>query len=186
MCPDFVRRKILLLGDPAVGKTSLIRRFVIDKFLDEYFSTIGMKVTKKVLRVEAWGRSIDLTLLIWDILGQRAYREIQEFALQGVKGVLFVYDLTRPDSKEGLEDYWIPKLRAFDKSIPMVVIGNKVDLVRSKPESEQEIEALARKYGTRGFVSSAKTGESVEDAFLLLGRAVIEATGLAHGTKVVA
>src|SRR5439155_825420 len=80
---DRIKRKILLLGDGAVGKTSLIRRFVVDKFSDDYITTIGTKVTKKDLRIESPARSTDLTFMIWDVLGQKGYRGIQDSSFQG-------------------------------------------------------------------------------------------------------
>src|SRR5438093_958600 len=78
MVDDHIKRKILLLGDGAVGKTSLIRRFVVDKFSDEYITTIGTKVTKKDLRIESPGKATDMTFMIWDVLGQKGYRGIEE------------------------------------------------------------------------------------------------------------
>src|SRR2546427_234457 len=69
MVDDHVKRKILLLGDGAVGKTSLIRRFVVDKFSDDYITTIGTKVTKKDLRLESPGKATDMTFMIWGFLG---------------------------------------------------------------------------------------------------------------------
>src|SRR5436309_1950018 len=98
MVDDHVKRKILLLGDGAVGKTSLIRRFVVDKFSDDYITTIGTKVTKKDLRIESPSKATDMTFMIWDVLGQKGYRGIQESSFQGAKGALLVYDVTRPET----------------------------------------------------------------------------------------
>src|SRR3990170_686092 len=83
MSPDFIKRKVLLLGDASVGKTSLIRRFVVDKFSDDYITTIGTKVTKRDLRLELGNRTVDLSLMIWDVLGQKGYKGIQESAFRG-------------------------------------------------------------------------------------------------------
>ena len=96
MADDHIKRKILLLGDGAVGKTSFIRRFVVDKFSDDYITTIGTKVTKKDLRIESPSKAVELTFMIWDVLGQKGYKNIQESAFQGSKGALLVYDVTRP------------------------------------------------------------------------------------------
>src|SRR5436309_13623125 len=100
MVDDHVKRKILLLGDGAVGKTSLIRRFVVDKFSDDYITTIGTKVTKKDLRLESPGKATDMTLMIWEVLGQEGYRGIQESFLHGAKDALLVYDESRQRSAE--------------------------------------------------------------------------------------
>ena len=175
---SFVKRKIVLLGDASVGKTSLIRRFVLDQFSDEYLMTIGVKVTKKDLRFEFGPRVVDLSLLIWDVLGQKGYKSLHESAFFEAKGVLLVHDLTRPETRESLENYWMDRVRAINGPIPGVIVGNKVDLVPSRTEAQEEVDAVARRFGTRGFLSSAKTGENVQEAFMTLGRAVLEASGI--------
>src|SRR5207249_1578112 len=103
MSPDFIKRKILLLGDASVGKTSLIRRFVVDKFSDDYITTIGTKVTKKDLRFDQGNRTVDLSMMIWDVLGQKGYKGIQESAFRGARGVILVFDLTRPETKASFD-----------------------------------------------------------------------------------
>src|SRR3972149_733291 len=107
MVDDHIKRKILLLGDGAVGKTSFIRRFVVDKFSDDYITTIGTKVTKKDLRIESPSKAVELTFMIWDVLGQKGYKNIQESAFQGSKGALLVYDVTRPETVVSLAEYWL-------------------------------------------------------------------------------
>ncbi len=173
MSPDFIKRKVLLLGDASVGKTSLIRRFVVDKFSDDYITTIGTKVTKKDLRLELGNRTVDLSLMIWDVLGQKGYKGIQESAFRGARGVLLVYDLTRPETRESLGEYWIPRVRSVSGAVPMLVVGNKVDLVPSKPKAEDEVSDVGKAHGTQAFVSSAKTGENVESVFVAIGRLVV-------------
>ena len=173
MADDHVKRKVLLLGDGAVGKTSLLRRFVVDKFSDDYITTIGTKVTKKDVRVEYVDRAIDLTFMIWDVLGQKGYKNIQESAFVGAKGAVLVYDVTRADTIKSLRDYWLRNLGKVLGSIPYVVVGNKIDLVEDRELAEETLEYLKDSFGVKGFLSSAKTGESVEASFLQLGRDVI-------------
>src|SRR5436309_8880779 len=132
MVDDHIKRKILLLGDGAVGKTSLIRRFVVDKFSDDYITTIGTKVTKKDLRLESPGKVTDLTFMIWDVLGQKGYRGIQESSFQGAKGALLVYDVTRPEPAESLHEYWIPHLLSVTDPLRLVMVAYKVDLAASR------------------------------------------------------
>ncbi|HKW43051.1 MAG TPA: Rab family GTPase [Thermoplasmata archaeon] len=173
MMDDRVKRKILLLGDGGVGKTSLIRRFVVDKFADEYITTIGTKVTKKDLRIESPGRVTDLTFMIWDVLGQKGYKGIQESSFHGAKGALLVYDVSRPETAQSLQDYWIPHLIAITNAIPIVVVGNKVDLVDSRRDASDALDELKDALETPGFLSSAKTGDNVEETFTALAKAVI-------------
>src|SRR5437660_1164137 len=173
MVDDHIKRKILLLGDGAVGKTSLIRRFVVDKFSDEYITTIGTKVTKKDLRIESPGKVTDLTFMIWDVLGQKGYKGIQESSFQGAKGGLLMYDVTRPETAESLPNYWIPHLLVVTNPIPLVVVGNKVDLADSRRQAQEELDDLKEALGVTGFLSSAKTGQNVEAGFLALAKSII-------------
>jgi len=173
MADDHIKRKVLLLGDGAVGKTSLIRRFVVDKFSDEYITTIGTKVTKKDLRLESPARAIDLTFMIWDVLGQKGYKNIQESAFLGSKGALLVYDVSRPDTIKSLKEYWLKNLGKVLGSTPFVLVGNKVDLLRDRSQAEETLEYLKDSNGVRGFLTSAKTGENVEACFGQLAKDVI-------------
>lgn len=173
MVDDRIKRKVLLLGDGAVGKTSLIRRFVVDKFSDDYITTIGTKVTKKDLRLESPGRSTDLTFMIWDVLGQKGYKGIQESSFQGAKGALLVYDVTRPETAQTVRAYWVPRLTRVVGPIPAVLLGNKVDLSDSRPDAQEVLEYFTEVLTIPGLLGSAKTGENVEAAFLTLAKAII-------------
>src|SRR2546425_5849825 len=173
MVDDRIKRKILLLGDGEVGKTSLVRRFVVDKFSDDYITTIGTKVTKKDLRIESPARSTDLTFMIWDVLGQKGYRGIQDSSFQGAKGALLIYDVTRPETADSLQDYWIPHLLTVTDPIPVVVVGNKVDLAPTRRQAQEALDELKEELGVSGFLSSAKTGLNVEAGFLALAKAVM-------------
>lgn len=173
MSDDRIKRKILLLGDGAVGKTSLIRRFVVDKFSDDYITTIGTKVTKKDLRIEAPGRVTDITFMIWDVLGQKGYRNVQESSFQGAKGALLVYDVTRTDTLRSAREYWVPRLIDVTKPIPIVLVGNKVDLSKDRTAAREALDDASEDMEVHGFLGSAKTGENVEAAFVSLAKAVI-------------
>lgn len=172
-----VKRKIVLLGDSAVGKTSLIRRFVTDKFDDKYITTIGTKVTKKELAIERDNATIDLTLMIWDVLGQQGYTSIQARSYKGADGVLYVSDLTREDSLTNIETYWLAELNKIAENVPGVLVGNKVDLQDEIAISEDDIEKFGRKLDCPHFLSSAKTGENVEKVFKSLGEIVVKSLG---------
>ncbi len=176
MADDRIKRKILLLGDGAVGKTSLIRRFVVDKFSDDYITTIGTKVTKKDLRIESPGKVTDITFMIWDVLGQKGYKNIQESSFQGAKGALLVYDVTRPDTLRSAQEYWIPHLVQVTTPIPVVLVGNKVDLAKDRARARDDLEDASEELHVSGFLGSAKTGENVESSFVALAKAVIAET----------
>ncbi len=170
-----VKRKVLMLGDGAVGKTSLIHKYVMDKFDDKYITTIGTKITKKVLDLEYDAEKIELTLMIWDILGQKGYTSIQTTSYKGGEGTLMICDLTRKETLTSLEEYWIPEVRKVNANIPFIFVGNKADLVDKRQVTNDDLQAIADKYGTTYFLSSAKTGENVENMFTALGESVISA-----------
>jgi len=171
--PELHKTKVLLLGDGAVGKTSLIRRFVVDQFGDEYITTIGTKVSKKDLVIMDGGVTHLVAMTIWDVLGQHGYSAVQTTAFQGARGVLFVYDASRPETRENLEAYWIPRVREVVGNIPAIFAGNKVDLVDDRTAAMTDLEHLAGRFAMPHLLTSAKTGEGVEEAFGKLGRAGI-------------
>jgi small GTP-binding protein len=175
MAQEFLKRKVLLIGDGAVGKTSLVRRFVVDKFSDDYITTIGAKVTKKDVRVEAGMNVFDISLVMWDILGQRGFHAVQGNSFHGAKGVILVYDLTRPETAESLKTYWLPRLREVAGEIPLILFANKVDLVAERDLAEERVGWLAAELGCEYFLTSAKTGENVESGFGLLAKELITA-----------
>jgi small GTP-binding protein len=167
------QKKVLVLGDGAVGKTSLIRRYVVDKFDDKYILTIGSKVTAKALQIEMDGTSIYLKLQIWDILGQKGYKKLYNSTFRGSKGVLLVADITRKDTLKSLEDYWIPIIQKLIGNIPFVILANKSDLGKEATFDESELTEFASNYKALSYITSAKTGENVDLAFHDLGKIMI-------------
>jgi small GTP-binding protein len=168
-----IKRKVLLLGDEAVGKTSLIRKFVMDKFDDKYIATIGTKVTKKELELESYGENVYLTLMIWDVLGQKGYKTIQIASFRGADGVILVCDFTRKETLKSLEDYWLPNIIKAMKKNRMVFVANKSDLKGKAEFSLADLQRIATKFESECYPSSAKTGENVEDVFLALGKKLV-------------
>lgn len=177
MPADVLKAKVLLLGDGAVGKTSLIRRFVVDQFSDDYITTVGTKVSKKDLAVSHEGVQLEMVMQIWDVLGQRGYAGVQETALKGAKGAMMVYDITRDETRRSLEEYWVPMLWRLVGKIPVVFVGNKVDLVADKVETHELLGYLTQRYEAVGILSSAKTGEHVEEAFQTLAQSIASNIG---------
>jgi small GTP-binding protein len=168
-----IMKKICLLGDGAVGKTTLIKKFVYDKFDDKYIMTFGTKVTKKGVCLSAGGQDFDLTMMIWDILGQRVHDALHATYYQGAAGALLVCDVTRRETLQGLEE-WARVFRNVCPETPIIFLGNKSDLKDQARVTDADLAALAARYGTVHFMTSAKTGEHVEESFLRLGRTIIE------------
>jgi small GTP-binding protein len=162
-----LQKKVCMLGSFSVGKTSLVRRFVESIFSEQYHTTIGVKVDKKVVRAE--GR--DVTLVLWDIHGEDAFQKVQISYLRGMSGYLLVADGTR---RQTLEDALVLSTRITETmgKIPAVLVLNKCDLT-TQWEIEPDREARLAADGWKAFRSSAKTGESVEQAFSQLTLAML-------------
>lgn len=154
-------RKICVLGDPAVGKTSLIRRYVIDIFDDKYIPSVGMKVTKK--QISLYDDSLSLTMMIWDILGSKTSR-FDSIYYKGVEGAIIVCDVTREKTLDNISN-WISGLYEVTGEVPLVFLANKIDLKSGSNTLKEQMKFFSRSFNTEYYFTSAKTGENVEDAF---------------------
>ncbi|UCE37689.1 MAG: GTP-binding protein [Thermoplasmata archaeon] len=175
-----IKKKIVLLGDSAVGKTSLIRRFVFDQFEDSYTSTIGSKVTMKEFSIHRSNANVDVKFMIWDIIGREGYHALHARTFVGVEGAILVADLTRKETLENLEKYWIPFLFKIVENVPLVFTCNKSDLKGKYEFGFEDMEDLAGRYSGQSlkttfqglkscYATSAKDGNNVECAFESLG-----------------
>jgi small GTP-binding protein len=168
-----VQKKIILLGDGAVGKTSLIRRFVVDAFDDKYIITIGTKVTAKAIQVDLKEESFHLSLQIWDILGQKGYTKLHLSSFRGTDGVFMVTDITRKKTLFSLGTYWIPKVQKLIGNVPFSILANKSDLMENAEFSLDELKRFALKYNVPYYITSAKSGDNVNKAFYALGKQML-------------
>ncbi len=180
--PQRIKTKVCLVGEAAVGKTSLIRRYVQDEFDDRYITTLGAKVSKKELVFDYpdQGTLIHMDMTIWDIMGEKGFRDLlKEAFFHGAKGTLAVADLTRYSTLKELDD-WVQSVFNVVGEIPVVFAINKIDL---KDEvmvlyGDKEIEQAVRAFGAPYIYCSAKTGENVEGLFQRLGGAILAKEGL--------
>jgi len=166
-------KKVVMLGDGAVGKTSLTARYVVDRFDDKYIATIGTKVSKKDMQLTKPNLIINLRIMIWDILGQKEYSKIRTASLSGAQGVILVGDLSRPETIKSLEAFWIPEIEAAVGKVPTVLVGNKCDLADKGSMATTVLESIGQNLGYPTFLASAKTGENVENAFATLGEMLV-------------
>lgn len=166
-----LQKKVCLLGDFAVGKTSLIRRFVYHRFDDKYLSTIGVKITRKTLEVEdpAGGEPVELALLLWDLTGGEEFASVMESYLRGAAGAVVVCDLTRPSTLGALSRY-AQLFLTTNPGARLVFAANKVDLTDEIRVGGGEVEAAIATYQAPCFMTSAKTGQNVEELFQVLGQ----------------
>jgi small GTP-binding protein len=164
-----IQKKVCLLGGFAVGKTSLVSRFVSSIFSEKYLTTVGVKIDKKSLTVN----DREVTLMLWDIYGQDDFQTVQESYLRGSSGYLLVIDGTRRatfDTASNLQQ----TAQQVAGNVPFVVVLNKADLASEWQVDERGLWKLADQ-GASIVRTSAKTGEGVEQAFLKLTRGMIDA-----------
>ena len=171
---DSYRKKICLIGDFAVGKTSLIRRYVDQQFKDEYLSTVGVKLSRKSLELKhrAISSPIQFKLVIWDLEGRTKFEAIAPNYLQGASGAIVVGALDRQATLLSLEQH-AQLFLSVNPNQPVIVALNKVDLIL--PNQQQALLDHSRNIVTSKVIShqltSAKTGENVDRLFETLARA---------------
>ncbi|MFO7619355.1 MAG: Rab family GTPase [Thermoplasmata archaeon] len=164
--------KICMVGDSAVGKTSLIKKFVLDIFDDAYITTIGTKITKRSVKLMEGEKETIMDMMVWDIMGQTSFRSLlQDAYFYGTHGVIAVVDSTRPETLEGIHE-WVQSIRQVVGEVPMIFVANKCDL-ESQITDGMLKDNLGR-YDSKFMYSSAKTGENVSEAFKCLGDAIID------------
>ncbi|MDB9313002.1 GTP-binding protein [Spirulina sp. CS-785/01] len=161
-----ISKKICMVGDFGVGKTSLIRRFVERQFSDRYLSTVGVKISRKMLELQdAQQQSQEMKLMIWDIEGQTKFKAIAPSYLQGANGVLVVGDVTRQETLEHLEEQ-IHKFTEINPQGAVAVAFNKADLLDSEEMAYLQTHfQLSHPALVGTFSTSAKTGKNVDPIF---------------------
>jgi len=165
---DMIQKKICMLGSFAVGKTSLVRRFVENMFSDKYMTTIGVKIEKKVIEI----KQRSLTLVIWDIAGENGFHQIQGTYLRGMSGYILVVDKTRTSTLDIALNIQKTVGQAF-QNVPYILLVNKMDLTGQWDVQESAIDKLHQE-GWDVFRTSAKTGQNVEEAFNRLSVKLLE------------
>ncbi|TKJ22281.1 MAG: hypothetical protein CEE43_06945 [Promethearchaeota archaeon Loki_b32] len=169
----FIVFKLVLLGDAAVGKTSLVDIYTHHRFKEDYKPTLGVNIVVKELEIEEINAQIRLVL--WDIAGQEKYDLSRKMFFQGVVGALLVYDTTRDDTFTNIESKWLKDLKEYsEEELSCILIGNKIDLNESRVVSTEKGREFAERINASDFLeTSAKYGENVEDAFKKLVYSVL-------------
>ncbi|MHA1275639.1 MAG: Rab family GTPase [Candidatus Helarchaeota archaeon] len=163
--------KIVVIGNGAVGKTSLIARFAEKMFKAEYKPTLGVNIVIK--EFDLGNNHIKLT--VWDIAGQARWRDVRSVYYRGSNGAIIVYDVTRPNTFEALQS-WYDDLLKFsqDEEIPRILLANKIDL----PDLRKVTTAVGKKsaevLNAPYFETSAKDGTQVDEAFKEISQMILD------------
>jgi len=164
--PKVISQKVCLIGDFGVGKTSLIRQFVDRQFSDQYLSTVGVKISRKLVSIPDTQEVKQLQLIVWDIEGSTRFKAIAPTYLQGAKGAIIVADVTRQSSIQNLEEH-VQLFRSVCPKSSLIIALNKIDLIE-----DNEREAIFKGISTNFtnlqisvYPTSAKTGENVDKIF---------------------
>ena len=162
--------KILTIGDGGVGKTSILRRYVENKFLKHHLSTIGIDYLSKTIKI----KEQEIKLKIWDTAGQERYRNITSHIYKDADGIILVFDVTSEDSYNQITD-WMDQIKnnVSQDDISLILIGNKCDIQERIVEKDRE-EQMAEKLEINYFETSALTGQGISEAFEGLAKLILK------------
>lgn len=162
--------KLILGGDGAVGKTSMVHRFVENEFAKDYKSTIGTSIMKKECKFDALDSIVRFVL--WDLAGQSQFKKVRQSYLSNAEAGILAFDVTNPMSFQNIEN-WHKEILSASPNISLILVGNKIDLEDERLVSREDGEKTAENLGIPYIETSAKTGESINDAFRMLALQMI-------------
>lgn len=162
--------KLVVVGDPSVGKTSTILRFTDNAFTRTYIPTIGVNITKKSVKIN----EKTVRLLLWDIAGQAKFDIMRKHFYRGAEGAFLIFDLTHRPTFENIENWHVDIKKILDTEIIGFVIGNKNDLIKERSISNEEAESLAKNLRLEYFETSALTGDNINNSFKSIAETLVK------------
>lgn len=166
----FINLKIILVGDVSVGKTSVIERFVNNNFKDDYTCTIQAEQKTKIINEDS---NTLIRMDIWDTAGQEKFRSLTRQYYRDSQGAILVFDITNKTTFDSLKT-WIDDIKDYsDKDIPIIIVGNKSDLIDEREVSENNINKFLNDKYTY-FEVSAKYGNNIDLAFNKIKKLIME------------
>lgn len=165
--------KLIVIGPGAVGKTSIINRFVKDEFVLKYKLTIGTDFISKTIEFKPNKKA---KLQIWDIGGQERFKFLRRSFYDGANGAFLVFDLSRGHTYKEIKTWLSEMNQIMEKKIPFILVGNKSDLIEEIGEliDRNEVEMFVKEEKSIYIETSAKTGDNIEEAFIELVNQMIK------------
>jgi len=176
-----IRKKLVIVGDGACGKTCLLIVFSKDQFPEVYVPTV---FENYVADIEVDGKQVELAL--WDTAGQEDYDRLRPLSYPDTDVILMCFSIDSPDSLENIPEKWTPEVRHFCPNVPIILVGNKKDLrndqatikelskMKQQPVALEEGKSMSEKIGAYAYLEcSAKTKEGVRDVFETATRAAL-------------
>ena len=166
---EMIRLKILILGDSAIGKTSLLLKYVDGYFPKIYISTLGVEFKSKTINLNG----IDIKLQIWDTAGQERFHCITKNFMKGSDGIIFAYDITNRSTFDNLKN-WISEAQEAAGDFEKIIVGNKIDLEKERKVSKESLNKFCESKKIKGMEISVKKEINVNECFEALTKLIIE------------
>lgn len=162
--------RIPVLGETQVGKSCILTQYLLGKFTEKYLTTVALdKTSKKVLVKDEAKGEVEIVLNLVDTAGQERFRSITETTYKNANGIFVVFSVIDKATFEKI-DYWIEQIRENNDKVPIILIGNKIDLVDQRVVNFEEAQARAQQLKVNYFETSAKTGQGINEAFSVLAQ----------------
>jgi len=155
--------KVIVIGDPSVGKTSLLTKFAKNQFEEKYLPTVGVNIVKETIELKDTNATI--SLMFWDVAGQPQFYMLHRPYFNGADGMILVFDITRSSTFSNINNWYNSAVKYGLSGIPRILIGNKVDLKDERKIILPMAEHLSEKLNAPYFETSALTGETVKEVF---------------------
>jgi small GTP-binding protein len=162
--------KVSIIGDYAVGKTSLIKRYTTDSFNEGYKATLGAAISTFKTKID----DDDVSLQVWDLAGQTSFRRVRVQYLFGTDFAIAVFDLTRKESLDSIKE-WVDDVRQGAPEVLLYLVGNKTDLKDARVVNATMAEKIMKKMKMLGYMeTSAKDGTNVRELFEVISKLLVQ------------